>query len=195
MLIERTAALGTISSMQIAREQAAFMSWLAASLGARVAVEVGTFTGLSALAVTQAMGSGGEMICFDASEEWISIARSAWEDAGVSERITVYIGDAHELLPKLAPEQIDFAFIDADKSGYLHYFETILPRLSERGVILVDNTLWCCKVVDPSVDDPDTRALREFNDVIAADPRVESVLLPVADGLTLIRQAGIASRS
>lgn len=192
-LVERTAALGAVSTMQIAPEQAGFLSWLAAAVGARTAVEIGTFTGRSALAIAQGMGVGSEMVCFDVSAEWISIARSAWEDAGVSERITVFLGDAHELLPAMAPDSIDFAFIDADKPGYLHYYETILARLSPRGVILVDNTLWSGRVLDTASDDPDTVALREFNDAITSDTRVHSVLLPIADGLTLIRHAEIAS--
>lgn len=194
-LATRTARLGEVAGMQIAPEQAAFMGWLVAALDVRVAVEVGTFTGLSALAIARGFRPGGHLTCFDRSEEWIDIAREHWRLAGVADRISVHLGDAAELLPVHAPAQIDFAFIDADKPGYLRYYETLLKNLSPHGVIVVDNTLWSGAVVDDSNHDDDTVALRAFNDYVATDERVDVVLLPVADGLTLIRHAGTGTTS
>lgn len=184
-----TAAMGGVSSMQIAPDQGAFMGLLARLVGVRFAVEVGTFTGYSSICLARALRPGGRLLCCDVSEDYTAIARKYWERAGVADRIDLRIAPAAETLAGLpADPPIDLAFIDADKTGYLDYWELIVPRLRPGGVLLVDNVLWSGKVVDPAVDDADTVALRVFNDRVSVDERVEAVLLPVADGLTLARK-------
>jgi len=188
-LIERTAALGPIARMQIAPEQGALLELLVRLAGARSAVEVGTFTGYSALCIARGLGPEGHLLCCDVSEEWTAVARGAWDRAGVADRIELRIAPAAETLSTLPPEpSIDFAFVDADKGGYLDYFEALVPRLRPGGLLAVDNVLWSGRVVDPSADDSDTRAIRTFNDHVAADPRVTTVMLPIADGLTLCQK-------
>ena len=186
-LIAETASLGRVAGMQIGALQGAFMTVLATALRPRLAVEVGTFTGYSALCVAGALEPGAKLICCDVSEEWTSVARRYWERAGVADRIDLRIGPALDTLRALPAEpRIDLAFIDADKLGYLGYYEEILKRLSPGGVILVDNVLWGGAVADPSYRDETTEALRAFNDHVAADSRVGSVMLPIGDGLTMI---------
>lgn len=178
------------AGMQIGTDQGAFMTLLTTVLQVSFAVEVGTFTGYSALCIARGLAPGGRLLCCDVSEEWTSIARAHWELAGVAERIDLRIAPAIETLRSLAAEPtIDLAFIDADKTGYVSYYEEILPRLSPRGVILVDNTIWHGMVLaDSGAQDPDTAALRAFNDHVASDERVEAVLLTIGDGVTLIRR-------
>ena len=186
-LIAETASLGRIAGMQIGSLQGAFMTVLATALRPRLAVEVGTFTGYSALCVASALEPGAQLICCDVSEEWTSVARRYWERAGVADRIDLRIGPALDTLRALPAEpQIDLAFIDADKPGYLGYYEEIFGRLSPGGVILVDNVLWGGAVADPSHHDDSTKALRAFNDHVAADSRASSVMLPIGDGLTMV---------
>jgi caffeoyl-CoA O-methyltransferase len=188
-LIDETRALGDTSVMQIAPEQGAFMTLLARILGARRAIEIGTFTGYSALCLARGLADDGELICCDVSEEWTSVGRRYWERAGVAHKIDLRIAPAIETLAQLPREPgFDLAFIDADKSGYIAYFEALLPLIRKGGVILVDNVLWSGAVVDPAVDDENTSAIRKFNDLVAADSRVECVMLPIADGLTLLRK-------
>jgi caffeoyl-CoA O-methyltransferase len=184
-----TTALGDIARMQIAPEQGAFMTVLARIMDARVVVEVGTFTGYSTLCLARGLAEGGTVIACDVSDEWTSIGRDAWHRAGVADRIDLRLAPALETLPAMpAGLAIDLAFIDADKANYANYYEAILERLRPGGVILVDNTLWSGRVIDTSADDEDTVAIRAFNDAVAADDRVDVVLLPIADGLTLIRR-------
>lgn len=186
-LIAETASLGRVAGMQIGPLQGAFMTVLTVALRPRLAVEVGTFTGYSALCVAGALEPGAQLICCDVSEEWTSIARRYWERAGLADRIDLRIGPALDTLHALPPEsQIDLAFIDADKSGYIDYYEEIFIRLSPGGVILVDNVLWGGTVADPARDDEGTVAMRAFNDHVAADNRARSVMLPIGDGLTMI---------
>jgi caffeoyl-CoA O-methyltransferase len=188
-LIEETLELGSISSMQIAPEQGAFMTLLARAMGARRAVEVGTFTGYSALCIARGLPDDGHLLTCDVNQEWTSIARRYWEKAGVSHKIELRLGPALATLRSLPEEPaLDLAFIDADKQGYIAYFEEVLGRVRPNGVILVDNVLWDGHVADPEVKDEETLALRDFNDHVARDPRVECVMLPVADGLTLLRK-------
>ena len=180
---------GDLAGMQIGHDQALFMEMLARATGARRAVEVGVFTGSSALAVARGMGPEGRLLCCDISEEWTAIARRSWERAGVADRIDLRIGPALETLRSLpAEEQFDLAFVDADKPGYLAYYEELVPRLRPRGLLLVDNTLWGGRVVDPAADDADTLAIREFNDRVAADPRVRVTVLPLGDGVSVIQR-------
>ena len=188
-LAAETAKLGWISAMQIAAEQGTLMGLLAAAIGARSAVEVGTFTGYSSLCVARALPADGKMLCCDVNAEWTSIARRYWERAGVANKITLRLGPAGDTLKALpASHTFDFAFIDADKSNYLVYYEEILKRLRPSGLILLDNVLWSGAVIDESKNDADTQALRAINDFIATDARVEAVMLGIADGLTIVRK-------
>jgi caffeoyl-CoA O-methyltransferase len=189
-LIAVTAGLGAISGMQIAPEQGAFMTALTRLLEVRVAVEVGTFTGYSALCIAEGLVEGGRLLCCDVSDEWTAIARAHWQRAGVADRIDLRIAPAIETLRALPrTPQVDLAFIDADKPSYADYFEELVPRLSRRGVLLVDNVLWSGRVIDDTADDEQTRAIRAFNAKVVADPRVECVMLPISDGLSMIRLA------
>lgn len=189
-LIEETRAkVPDLSMMQIAPEQGAFMTSLTRLVNTRRAVEVGTFTGYSSLCIAYGMPGDGRLLCCDVSEEWTAIAREAWKRAGVADRIELRLAPAIETLSALPlDEPIDLAFIDADKRSYPSYYEELIKRLRPNGLILVDNTLWMGTVVDDSVTDDDTKAIRAFNDMVAADDRVDSVLLPVGDGLTLLRK-------
>jgi caffeoyl-CoA O-methyltransferase len=188
-LIARTNELGDSRRMQIAHPQAVFMTFLTRAIGARSAIEIGTFTGYSALAIARGLPADGRLIACDLSEEWTATARDAWVAAGVADRIDLRIGPALETLAALPPDiRFDLAFIDADKESYVDYYEAVLPYLDRNGLILVDNTLWEGKVTDSSVDDAPTRAVRAFNAHVTDDDRTESVLLPMADGLTLIRK-------
>jgi caffeoyl-CoA O-methyltransferase len=188
-LIEETRALGPIAGMQIAPEQGAFLTLLTKIVGARSAVEVGTFTGYSSLCIARGLPADGHLLCCDVSDEWTSIARRAWANAGVADRIELRLAPGADTLRSLPKEQtIDLAFIDADKPSYPVYYEEILSRLRPNGVLLVDNVLWDGRVVQPDADDDNTKAIRAFNDMVAADDRVEAVMLPIADGLTLCRK-------
>ncbi len=190
-LIDTTAALGGVARMQIAPEQGAFMTFLTRALGVKFAVEVGTFTGYSALAIARGLAPGGRLLCCDVSEKWTAIGRAHWDQAGVADRIELRIAPAVETLRALPHEKnIDLAFVDADKGNYAAYYQEIVERLSPNGVILIDNVLWSGRVIDPSDNEDDTRAIRSFNEMVVADARVESVMLPISDGLTLIRLAG-----
>ena len=152
-------------------------------------MEVGTFTGYSALAVARGLAPGGRLLCCDVSEQWTAIGREHWARAGVADRIDLRIAPALDTLRARPRERtIDFAFIDADKGNYANYYAEIVERLAPRGVLLVDNVLWSGKVIDPAVDDADTAAIRAFNDLVVADARVDTVMLPIADGLTLVRR-------
>jgi caffeoyl-CoA O-methyltransferase len=180
---------GPLSMMQIAPEQGAFMAMLVRLMGARSAVEVGTFTGYSALCIASALPEEGRLLCCDLNEEWTSVARRYWEKAGVSHKIELRLGPALESLRSLPKEPLfDFAFIDADKENYRSYYEEILQRLRANGLIVFDNVLWMGAVADPNIVDRDTAALRELNDYLVRDRRVDVVMLPIADGLTLARK-------
>jgi caffeoyl-CoA O-methyltransferase len=189
-LIDETArVLPDEAGMQIAPEQAAFMTLLTRILGARHAVEIGTFTGLSSIAIARGLSAGGRLICLDVSDEFTSIARRYWARTGLADRIELRLGPAAESLAKLpADPHLDLAFIDADKTGYLGYWEELVPRMRAGGLILVDNVLRHGHIVDPDPDDTGTLAMVEFNRRVLADPRVESVMLPLADGLTIARR-------
>ena len=189
-LIAETQALGDVSGMQIAPEQGAFLTVLTAALGVRSAVEVGTFTGYSALCIARGLAAGGSMLCCDISEEWTAIARRHWERAGVANLIELRLAPAAETLRGLPDTAtIDLAFLDADKRGYRDYAEQLIRRLRPGGVLLVDNVLWHGAVVDADADgDSDAAHIRAFNDWLAANHDVESVMLPIADGVTLARK-------
>jgi caffeoyl-CoA O-methyltransferase len=187
-LIEETAQL-PMAIMQISPEQGAFMTLLTRAIGARRAVEVGTFTGYSALAIARGLADDGQLLCCDVSEEWTAVARRAWAEAGVDEKIELVLAPAAETLRALPDEEyLDLAFIDADKPSYAIYYEELLRRMRPDGLLLVDNTLWGGKITDIASDDESTAAMRAFNDAVAADDRVESVMLTLGDGLTILRK-------
>ncbi len=188
-LAEETRKLGRISGMQIAPEQGTLMGLLAGAIGAKSAIEVGVFTGYSSLCVARALPSDGKLLCLDVNEEWTSIARRYWERAGVANKITLKLAPAVESLRALpASHPVDFAFVDADKSNYRIYYEEILKRLRTNGLLLIDNVLWNGQVVEASDKSEDTVAIRALNDFIATDTRVEAVMIPVADGITIVRK-------
>jgi predicted O-methyltransferase YrrM len=185
-LRERTSSMPQ-ASMQIAPEQGAFMALLVKLTGARRIIEVGTFTGYSATVMALALPPDGRITCCDVSQEWTAIARQAWTDAGVADRVELHLAPAVDTLATLESASYDLAFIDADKGGYDAYYTECLRLVRPGGLILLDNTLWSGRVVDPEQDDADVTAIRAINDRIAGDERVEQVILPVADGLTLAR--------
>lgn len=177
------------SGMQIGPDQGALMTMLTQLTGVRAAIEVGTFTGYSAICIARGLAEGGKLTCCDVSEEWTSLAREYWGRAGLADRIELRLGPALDTLRALPPgPHLDLAFIDADKTGYAGYWEEIVPRIRPGGIILVDNTLRGGDVADPVATSPQAAAMRAFNDHAAADSRVDSVLLPVGDGLTLARR-------
>ncbi len=188
-LSETTGELGGVARMQVARDQGMFLSMLVSAVRPKLAIEVGTFTGTSSLAIARALPDGGRLLCCDVSEEWTAIARRHWEAAGVSDRIDLVIAPAIQTLRALPDDTpVDFAFIDADKTGYLAYYEELVPRLSDHGLLVVDNVLWSGRVMDPSADDDDTVALREFNARVVADDRVDVVMLSIGDGVSVVRR-------
>jgi caffeoyl-CoA O-methyltransferase len=186
-----TERLGEHARMQIAPDQGTFLTLLAGGLGVRRAIEVGTFTGYSSISIARGLAPGGRLLCCDVSEEWTNIARRYWDRAGVADRIELRLGPAQDTLRALPADPVyDFAFIDADKPGYKVYYEEVLRRLRPGGIVAVDNVLWTGKVAGDADDDESTRALRAFNDHVAGDRRVQSVMLSLADGLTLARKLG-----
>ncbi|MGW5559103.1 O-methyltransferase [Micromonospora sp. NPDC003944] len=183
---ETRSVLPEHATMQVAPEQAAFLTFLTRLLDVRQAVEVGTFTGLSSLAIARGLPEGGRLTCFDISEEFTGIAQRYWVRAGVQELIDLRIGPAADGLRELPHERyLDFAFIDADKTGYPVYWAELVPRMRPGGVIAVDNVLRGGRVIAPQ--DAGDRAIAAFNDEVIADVRVDPVMLPIADGLTLAR--------
>ncbi len=177
------------AGMQIGPEQGTFMTLLTRLIGPRVAIEIGTFTGYSAICLARGLGPGGRLVCCDVSEEWTSVAKRYWPKAGVDDRVELRLGPALDTLRGLPEDVIlDLVFIDADKTGYIGYWEQIMPHVRAGGAILVDNTLSHGRVIDDSNQDANVVAIREFNDHAVADDRVDLVLLPIGDGLTLARR-------
>jgi predicted O-methyltransferase YrrM len=178
-----------MARMQVSPEQGQFMALLARLMGARRCVEVGVFTGYSSLAVALALPPDGRIVACDVSEEWTSVARRYWAEAGVAHKIELRLAPALETLDSLhaagGAGSFDLAFIDADKVNYLSYYERVLGLLRPGGLVVVDNTLWSGRVADSEVADADTIALRHFNEHLHFDERVDLSLLPVGDGLTL----------
>lgn len=190
-LRERTASLAQ-ARMQIGPDQAAFLALLVRSIGARRCIEIGTFTGMSALAVAGALPADGKLVCCDINQDWTSIAHEYWLLAGVAERIDLRLAPALETLNDLLAdggrEQFDFAFIDADKTGYDAYYEACLQLLRPGGLIALDNMLWSGRVADPDRHDADTDAIRALNAKIHADLRVDATLLTLGDGVMLVHK-------
>ena len=179
-------------NMQIAPEQGALMAMLVGLIGARRCIELGTFTGYSSLAVALALPADGQIVCCDLSEEWTSVARRYWSEAGVADRVELRLGPALETLDELiaggASGTFDFAFIDASKAEYPDYHERILRLLRQGGLAVYDNVLWEGGVIDDSMTDADTVGVRRLNDRLVADERVSISMIPVADGLTLVQK-------
>jgi predicted O-methyltransferase YrrM len=190
-LREATARLPQ-AGMQIGADEAALLALLVRVQGARRALEIGTFTGYSALAIASALPADGRLVCCDVSREWTDVGRPFWREAGVADRIELTIAPAQDTLRALVAAggagSFDFAFIDADKAGYDAYYEHTLVLLREGGLVAIDNTLWSGHVADPAHDDADTVALRRLNDKIHGDARVDMCLLSVGDGVTLARK-------
>ncbi len=188
-LAAETEALGDIAIMQIAPDQGAFMSLLTRAIDARRALELGTFTGYSAICIARGLGEGGTLVTCDLNGEWTRIARRYFEEAGVADRVDLRLGPALETIRVLpADEPFDFAFIDADKAEYPDYYEECLRLLRPGGLMMLDNVLRGGKVLDSDDDDPRTLATREVNDRAIADERVDVAMLGVADGITLARK-------
>lgn len=188
-LMAETDKLGPVALMQISAEQGAFMTLLTRAVGARSAVEVGTFTGYSALCVARGLPDDGRLLCCDINENWTAIGRRHWQKAGVDHKIDLRLAPALDTLRALPPStQFDIGFVDADKVSYASYYEEILKRLRPNGLILFDNVLWMGQVINGADTSEDTVALRQLNDALIADERVEVVMLPVSDGLTIVRK-------
>jgi caffeoyl-CoA O-methyltransferase len=186
---ETESKLANVAIMQIAPDQGAFMTMLMRLTGARRALELGTFTGYSAICIARGLPDDGELVTCDLNDEWTSIARRYWEEADVAERIDLRLGPALETIRGLPSEEpFDFAFIDADKAEYPDYYEECLRLLGPGGLVMLDNVFRDGKVLDADDDDPRTRATREVNERAAADQRVDVVMLAVADGITLARK-------
>ena len=185
-----TAKLGPeISKCQISDDQGTFLSILVAAAGVKSAIEVGTFTGYSSLCIARALPRGGRLLCLDSNKEWTDVAQRYWTKAGVRQRIELRLGPARQTLKALEPgRKFDFAFIDADKTGYEAYYELLLPRIRRNGLILFDNMLWAGRLGRKPPKDANGRAIDRLNRKLGSDPRVEAVLLSVADGIQFCRK-------
>lgn len=180
------------ANMQIAPEQGQLLALLLELMGAKRVIEIGTFTGYSALCMAEALPAGGELICCDISEEWTDMGKAYWAEAGVADRISLRLGPAVETLDALLSQGqagcFDAAFIDADKTNYINYYERCLQLLRPGSLLMIDNTLWYGRVVEDDNQKQDTVAVREFNEHIHGDDRVSMSLVPIGDGLTLARK-------
>ena len=190
-LLAETAAMAergeAPATFQIAAEQGAFMQSLTRALDVRTAIEIGTFTGFSALCIARGLADDGSLLCLDRNAEWTAVARRYWDRAGVGDRIELRLGEALPSLQALpAEETFDLAFVDADKTGYPAYVAELYPRMRTNGVVLLDNVLRGGRILAPETDDD--RALAQLNADLVADPRWETVLLPLSDGLTMLRK-------
>jgi caffeoyl-CoA O-methyltransferase len=179
---------GEDAKCQVSEEQGAFLTLLVAAIGTRSAIEVGTFTGYSSICIARGLSEGGRLICVDQNPIWAGIARRYWAEAGVSEKIELRLGQAVPILRDLEPGlSFDFAFIDAAKVEYDTYFELLLPRVRPNGLIVLDNMLWAGRLTSSLEGDPSGKAIDALNRKLAKDPRVEAVLLPIADGIQVCR--------
>lgn len=187
---ETAARFPDAARMQVSPDEGRLLTVLTRLTGASYAVEVGVFTGYSALCIARGLTAGGRLLACDVSPEWTAVARAYWQRAGVADRIDLRLAPAEETLRALpADPVIDLAFIDADKTGYPRYYELLVPRMRPGGLLVLDNTLQGGRVLDEGSRDPATRAIRALNDAVIRDDRVEAVMLPVRDGVTLIRKA------
>ena len=180
--------IGGLAMMQIPPEEGALLTLLARLIGARRAIEIGTFTGYSAICIARGLAPGGKLLCCDVSQEWTDIGRPFWKRAGVEDKIELRLAPALETLATLpADHSWDMAFIDAVKTEYWSYLEKLLGLLRPGGLVVVDNVLWSGSVIDEANQTPETRAIRAFNDRVANDERFDRVMIGVGDGLTLLR--------
>jgi len=187
LIAETRRNLPDAAGMQVAPEQAAFLQILATVAGAKRAVEIGTFTGLSSLAIARGLGADGRLTCYDINSDYTDVAKRYWARAGVDDRIEVRIGPALDNLKDLPDdEHLDLVFIDADKENYTNYWNALLPRVRKNGLLLVDNVLWSGRVLDPRNDRD--RGVVDFNTAAVSDPRVELVIVPIGDGITMARK-------
>ena len=185
-LEEETRKLGPIAAMQVAPEQGTLLKILVRASGTKSAIEIGTFTGYSSICIARGLPNDGKLLCLDMSEQWTAIARRYWERAGVASRITLKLGPAADALRGLPASTVfDFAFIDADKPNYDFYYEEVLKRLRPGGLILLDNVIWSGQVINAADKSESTEAIRKINDLIAADNRVEAVMIAISDGITI----------
>lgn len=189
-LAEETRAItGDSAGMQISHDEGAFLELLVRLTGVRNAIEIGVFTGYSSLCIARALAPGGRLVACVVSEEWTAVAHRYWERAGVADRVDLRIGPALETLRSLPPDPVvDFAFIDADKVGYPDYYEEVVRRLRPGGLVVLDNVLRKGQVVDPAWQEDADVAIRQVNDAVVADDRVDSVMVPLRDGVTLARR-------
>ncbi|MDF3290659.1 O-methyltransferase [Streptomyces silvisoli] len=191
-LRETTSELPAGSALQVMPEEGQLLTLLAGLTPARRILEIGTYTGYSTLCLARALAPGGRLVTCDITERWPQIGAEYWTKAGVDGQIDLRVGDATDTLKSLVadegPGTFDFVFIDADKQRYPGYYESALTLVGDHGLIVVDNTLFFGKVADPDAQDPDTTAIRAFNTLVRDDPRVEMSLVPMADGITLIRK-------
>jgi caffeoyl-CoA O-methyltransferase len=188
-LIEETAELGWVARMQISVDQGNFLTMLVKTIRPKFAVEIGTFTGFSSISIARGLPENGSLLCCDASEKWTAIARTYWERAGLNEKIELVLAPAMETLNNLPEDtEIDFVFIDADKGNYKNYYEAVLSRLSNHGMIVIDNVLWSGRVIDENANDEDTHAIKDFNSHIRNDDRVTCTMLSIGDGVSLIQK-------
>ncbi|MGO1056319.1 O-methyltransferase [Crossiella sp. CA198] len=191
-LREETSALPGGGAMQVLAEEGQLLGLLARLTGAREVLEIGTFTGYSTLCLARALPPGGRVVTLDITDRWPNFGAAYWRRAGVDDRIELRVGPAVDtlagLLAERGPGTVDLVFIDADKASYVRYYEAALALVRPGGLILVDNTLFFGRVLDPAAQDPDTVAIRELNELLRDDERVDISLLPVADGLTLARK-------
>lgn len=184
-----TEAMGEIAGMQIAPDQGAFMTLLTRAVGAREALEIGTFTGYSAISIARGLGDGGRLVCCELSDEYATTAAANLEAAGVGDRVEIRVGPALETLRAMPERELfDIAFIDADKVGYSGYYEEVLPRLRGGGLILLDNVLMDGRILSPEDHGEGVRAMAELNDVLVADERVDVAMTAIADGVSLLRK-------
>jgi caffeoyl-CoA O-methyltransferase len=187
-LIDETAVMAN-AGMQISADIGLLLTLLTRLTGTRNAVEVGTFTGYSSIAIARGLAPGGHLTCFDVSDEYTSVARRYWADTGLDDRIELRLGPAIKGLRALpADPVIDFAFVDADKVSYPLYLEELVPRVRPGGLIVADNVLQAGRVTDPAATDESVEAIRRFNKAAAADDRVDTLLLPVGDGLSVLHR-------
>ena len=188
--VEReTAELGSLANMQTSPEQAALLELLARATGARRAIEIGTFTGYGAIRIARGVGRDGSLLCCELEQRWADVARSNLDRAGVGDRVEIRVAPALDTLRSLPAEPaFDLAYLDADKTGYPDYYDELVPRLRPGGLLAIDNVLMSGRVLEPAEDDDGARAVAALNDRIPSDDRVESVMLAMADGLTLVRR-------